>query len=99
MGNFPNRERENLKKLMPLMRFGESICVDERELLLADGIWDVEAKQLEYFKKFGECQLKVLPDEIIFHLIDTLGIEDLLNFGQVSKRMRAITQVKIRSRR
>ena len=46
-------------------RFDELICVDERELLLADGIWDVEAKQLDNFKKFGECQFKELPDEII----------------------------------
>ena len=54
MGNFPNHEKESLKRLMPMVKFGESICVDERELLLADGIWDVEAKQLEYFKKFGK---------------------------------------------
>ena len=54
MGIFSEHEQENLKKLMPLVRFGESFCVDERELLLADGIWDVEAKQLEYLKKFGK---------------------------------------------
>ena len=64
-GIFPTHEQENLKKLMSLVGFGESICVDERELLLADGIWDVEAKRLEYFKKFGECQFKELPDEIM----------------------------------
>ena len=63
IGIFSTHEQENLKK--SLVGFGESICVDERELLPADGIWDVEAKQLEYFKKFGECQFKELPDEII----------------------------------
>ena len=63
IGIFSTHEQENLKK--SLVGFGESICVDERELLLADGIWDVEAKQIEYFKKFGECQFKELPDEII----------------------------------
>ena len=73
------------------MRFGESICVDERELLHADGIWDVEAK-LEYFKKFGECPFIELPNEIILNVIDSLEIKDLLNFGQVSKRMKALTQ-------
>ena len=82
---------------MPMVRFGESICVDERELLLADGIWDVEAKQLEYFKKFGRCGFKRLPNEMILHLIDPLERRDLLNFGQVSKRMRAITQERIQS--
>ena len=50
MGRFPNHEKESLKRLMPMVKFGESICVDERELLLADGIWDVEAKQLEIWK-------------------------------------------------
>jgi hypothetical protein len=50
MGRFPNHEKESLKRLMPIVKFGESICVDERELLLADGIWDVEAKQLEIWK-------------------------------------------------
>ena len=92
LGNFPYRERENLKKILPLVRFGESICVDERELLSADGIWDVEAKQLEYFKKFGESPFKVLPNEIILHLIDPLEMKDLLNFGLVSKRMNALTK-------
>ena len=63
-GIFSTLEQENLKKLMSLVEFGELICLDERELLLADGIWDVEAKQLEYFKK-GERRFKELPDEII----------------------------------
>ena len=48
-----------------LVRFGESICVDERELLPADGIWDVAAKQLEYFKKSAKCPFHdECPDEI-----------------------------------
>ena len=98
MGIFPNCERENLKKLMPLVRFGESICVDERELLHADGIWDIEAKQIEYFKKFGKCGFNELPNETILHLIDPLEIKDLLNFGQASRRMKALTE-EIQSRR
>ena len=93
-----NSEQENLKKIMPLVRFDESVCPDERKLLPADGIWDVEAKQLEYFEKFGRCGFKRLPNELISHLIDPLERRDLLNFGQVSKRMRAITQEKIQSR-
>ena len=51
-------EKENLKKLMPLLRFYEPICADERKLLPADGIWDVESKQFEYFKKCAERQFK-----------------------------------------
>ena len=47
----PFSEKGNMEKYLPLVRFGESICVDERDLLPADGIWDVAAKQLEYFKK------------------------------------------------
>ena len=51
-------EKENLKKLMPLLRFYKPICADERKLLPADGIWDVEAKQFEYFKKCAESQFE-----------------------------------------
>ena len=81
------QEIENLKKIMPLMRFGE-ICADERELLPADGIWDVEAKQLKYFKKFSNRQFEELPDEIMFHLIPFLELKDLGRLSAVSKRMR-----------
>ena len=52
--NFGDREKQTLKKLMPLVRFdgfNGLICADERELLPADGIWDVEVKQLEYFNR------------------------------------------------
>ena len=56
-------EKENLKKLMPLLRFYEPICADERKLLPADGIWDVEAKQFEYFKKCAEHQFKEFLDQ------------------------------------
>ena len=69
------------------MRFGE-ICADERELLPADGIWDVEAKQLKYFKKFSNHQLEELPDEIMYHLIGFLELKDHVRLSKVSKRMR-----------
>ena len=95
--NFGIREKEALKKLMPLVRFCKSICADERELLPADGIWDVEAKQHEYFKTFTKWNFHNLPDEIIFHVTYFLEEKDLVNFGQVSKRMRAITQERIQS--
>ena len=39
---------------MPLLRFHEPICADERKLLPADGIWDVEAKQFGHFKNCAE---------------------------------------------
>ena len=42
-------EIQDLKKLMPFLRFGEIITADERKLLPADGIWDVETEQLEFF--------------------------------------------------
>jgi hypothetical protein len=87
-GIFGDQEKENLKKLMPLVRFDELICADERKLLLADGIWDVEAKQLKYFKKFSKRQFEELPHEIMFYLIDFLELKDLVKLGQVSKRMR-----------
>jgi hypothetical protein len=47
--------------------------------------------------KFGKCGFKELPNEMILHLIDPLERRDLLNFSQVSKRMRAITHEKIQS--
>ena len=42
-------EIQDLKKLMPFVRIGEIITADERKLLPADGIWDVETEQLEFF--------------------------------------------------
>ena len=81
------QEIENLKKIMPLMRFGE-ISADERELLPADGIWDVEAKQLKYFKKISNRQLEELPDKIMYHLISFLELKDHVRLSKVSKRMR-----------
>ena len=87
---FGDQEKENLKNLMPLVRFGELVSADERKLLPADGIWDVEAKQLKYFKKFSKHQFEELPDEIMFHLIDFLEIKNLIKLSQVSKRMRHI---------
>ena len=41
-------EIQNLKNVMPYVRIGEMITVDERELPPADGIWDVETEQLEF---------------------------------------------------
>ena len=73
-----DHEKEAMKKIMPLVRFDESICADERKLLPADGIWDVEVKQLKYFETFAQWKF-----------------QDLVNFGQVSKRMRAIAQSRV----
>ena len=82
---------------MPFVRFGEIGSADERELSAADGIWDVEAKQHEYFKTFTKWNFHNLPDEIIFHVTYFLEEKDLVNFGQVSKRMRTIAQERIQS--
>ena len=84
---FGGQEIENLKMLMPLVKFGE-ICADERELLPADGIWDVEAEQLQYFKKFSNHQFEELPEEIMFYLIGFFELKDLVRLSAVSKRMR-----------
>ena len=95
MGNFPNHEQENLKTLMPLVRFGESICVVERELLPADGIWDVEAKQIEYFKKFAKFQFEKLPIKAMLRIANFLERKDLVKVGQVSKKMKCIIQIRM----
>ena len=88
-----DEEKENLK--YDLLRFGESICVDERELSPADGIWDVEVKQLGYFEKFAKCQFRTMPNEIISHTLSFLERRDVVTFGQVDKRMRFFTQSEI----
>ena len=41
-------EKEHLKNVMPFVRFNDRITADEKELCPTDGIWDVEAKQLEF---------------------------------------------------
>ena len=69
----PFGAKDNMEKFLPLVRFGESICVDERELLPADGIWDVPAKQLEYFKKSAKCPFIELPDEILYSDISVIS--------------------------
>ena len=61
-----DREKEALKKRMPLVRFDESICADERKLLPADGIWDVEATQLKYFETLAQWKFHDLPDKTVF---------------------------------
>ena len=58
-----DQEKEDLKKVMPFVRFGEIGSADERELSAADGIWDVEAKQLEYCKKKEQSQFQDLPKD------------------------------------
>ena len=85
-------EKQNLQKSIPLVRLWETFWVDERELSPADGIWDVEAKQLEYFRKFEKCQFGMLPNEIISHCLTFLERRDFVKFGQVAKRMRFITR-------
>ena len=56
-------EIQDLKNLMPFVRIGEIITADERELSPADGIWDVEAKQLEFYKKDEKNQFQDLPKD------------------------------------
>ena len=90
-----DHEKEALKNMMPLVRFDESICADERKLLPADGIWDVEAKQLKYFELFDQRNFHDLPDETVLRVTFFLEEKDLVNFGQVSKRMRAIAQSRV----
>ena len=102
-------EKENLKMLMPFVRFGETISADERKLSPANGIWDIEAKQLDASFWLGTAKLaplspyqyQDLPDHITFYMCGFLEIKDLVKFGQVSKQMRAITREEIcqRSRR
>ena len=58
-----DQEKEDLKKVMPFVRFGEIGDADERELSAADGIWDVKAKQLEYCKKREKSQFQDLPND------------------------------------
>ena len=56
-------EIQDLKNVMPFVRIGEIITADERELSPADGIWDVEAKQLEFFKRDEKNQFQDLPKD------------------------------------
>ena len=86
---------ENLKRIMPLVRFDESICADERKLLPADGIWDVEATQLKYFETLAQWKFHDLPDKTVFRVTHFLEKKDLVNFVQVSKRMRSIAQSRV----
>ena len=43
-----HHEKGDLLTLMPFVKFDELIAANERKLLSADGIWDVEAIQLEF---------------------------------------------------
>ena len=88
----PFGAKDNMEKFLPLVRFGESICVVERELLPADGIWDVEAKQIEYFKKFAKFQFEKLPIKAMLRIANFLERKDLVKVGQVSKKMKCIIQ-------
>ena len=58
-----DQEKEDLKKVMPFVRFGEIGSADERELSAADGIWDVKAKRHEYCKKREKSQFQDLPSD------------------------------------
>ena len=64
-----DHEKGDLLTLMPFVKFDEIITADERKLLSVDGIWDVEVKQLQYFKKLEKCQIQEWPNEIIFEEI------------------------------
>jgi hypothetical protein len=72
-----DHEKGDLLTLMPFVKFDEIITADERKLLSADGIWDVEVKQLQYFKKLEKyqiqelekCQIQEWPNKIIFEEI------------------------------
>ena len=72
-----DHEKRDLLTLMPFVKFDEIITADERKLLSADGIWDVEVKQLQYFKKLEKyqiqelekCQIQEWPNKIIFEEI------------------------------
>ena len=96
-------EKENLKMLMPFVTFGETISADERKLSPADGIWDIEAKQLDASFWLGtaklaplsSCQYIDLPFEFIIDMCRFLEIKDLVKFGQVSKQMRFYAQQEI----
>ena len=93
---YNHNEKENLKMLMPFVTFGASICADERELLPAEGIWDIEAKQLDASFWLGtaklapsspcQYQFQDLPFEFTFIMCRFLEIKDLAKFGQVSKK-------------
>jgi hypothetical protein len=53
-----DHEKADLITLMPYVKFGEIITADERKLSSADGIWDVEVKQLQYFRKLENVKFK-----------------------------------------
>ena len=105
---YNRNEKENLKMLMPFVKFGASICADERELLPAEGIWDIKAKQLDASFWLGtaklapsssyQYQFQDLPFEFTFIMCRFLEIKDLAKFGQVSKKMRIFAQQEIRLR-
>ena len=42
-------------------------------------------------QKLSSCQLDELPDEVILKIVGFLDLKELLLFGQVSKRLQAIT--------
>ena len=97
-------ERENLKMLMPFVKFGETISADERKLSPADGIWDIEAKQLDasfwlgtakFAPSLSPYEYQDLPYEFTFDMCRFLQIKDLAKFGQVSKKMRIFAKQEI----
>ena len=71
---FSDHEKENLKKLTPLVRFGDSIRPKRRKL--------------KQFRNLSEPYLEDLPEEILSKVIYCLEVKDLGKFGQVCRRMR-----------
>ena len=97
-------KKEDLKKLMPFVKFGETVSADERKLSPVDGIWDIEAKQLDASFWLGTVKLppsfypyeyQDLPNEFTFNMFHFLEIRDLAKFGQVSKKMRILAKHEI----
>jgi hypothetical protein len=97
-------KKEDLKMCMPFVKFGETISVDERKLSPTDGIWDIEAKQLDasfwlgtakFAPSLSPYEYQDLPYEFTFDMCRFLQIKDLAKFGQVSKKMRIFAKQEI----
>ena len=68
MGTYGPYEKEHLNNVMPFVRFNDRITADEKELCPADGIWDVEARQLEF--QFQDLAINDWPS-----LVDPYNIQ------------------------
>ena len=78
--NISDHEKENLKKMTPLERFGDSIRPKRRKL--------------KQFWNLSEPCLETLPQEVLSKVIHFLDVKDLRNFSQVSKMMRFLTMMR-----